>query len=61
LGLSYHIAKRIAFNKQQSFSRFIIRLSVVATALIITPMIITLAFVNGFQEKVADKIFGFWA
>ena len=23
-------------------------------------MIITLAFVNGFQEKVADKIFGFW-
>jgi lipoprotein-releasing system permease protein len=60
LGLSYHIAKRIAFNKQQSFSRFIIRLSVVATAVSITAMIITLAFVNGFQEKVADKIFGFW-
>ncbi|MCX6201953.1 MAG: ABC transporter permease [Bacteroidetes bacterium] len=60
MGLSYHIAKRIAFNKQQSFSRFIIRLSVVATAVSITAMIITLAFVNGFQEKVADKIFGFW-
>jgi lipoprotein-releasing system permease protein len=60
LGLSYHIAKRIAFNKQQSFSRFIIRLSVVATAVSIIAMIITLAFVNGFQEKVADKIFGFW-
>jgi len=60
LGLSYHIAKRIAFNKQQSFSRFIIRLSVAATAVSITAMIITLAFVNGFQEKVADKIFGFW-
>ena len=60
MGLSYHIAKRIAFNKQQSFSRFIIRLSVAATAVSITAMIITLAFVNGFQEKVADKIFGFW-
>ena len=60
MGLSYHIAKRIAFNKQQSFSRFIIRLSVVATAVSIIAMIITLAFVNGFQEKVADKIFGFW-
>jgi lipoprotein-releasing system permease protein len=60
LGLSFNIAKRIAFNKQQSFSRFIIRLSVVATAVSITAMIITLAFVNGFQEKVADKIFGFW-
>jgi lipoprotein-releasing system permease protein len=60
LGLSYHIAKRIAFNKQQSFSRFIIRLSVAATAVSIIAMIITLAFVNGFQEKVADKIFGFW-
>ena len=32
----------------------------VATAVSITAMIITLAFVNGFQEKVADKIFGFW-
>lgn len=60
MGLSYHIAKRIAFNKQQSFSRFIIRLSVAATAVSIIAMIITLAFVNGFQEKVADKIFGFW-
>lgn len=60
MGLSFHIAKRIAFNKQQSFSRFIIRLSVAATAVSIIAMIITLAFVHGFQEKVAEKIFGFW-
>ncbi len=31
-----------------------------ATAVSIIAMIITLAFVNGFQEQVANKIFGFW-
>jgi lipoprotein-releasing system permease protein len=33
---------------------------VAATAVSIIAMIITLAFVNGFQEQVANKIFGFW-
>ena len=60
MSLAFHIAKRIAFTKQKSFARFIIRLSVAATAVSVMSMIITLAFVNGFQQTVASKVFSFW-
>jgi lipoprotein-releasing system permease protein len=59
LNLSRFIAKRVAFNSQHSFSRFIIRLAVAATAIGVTAMILTISFARGFQHAIADKMYGF--
>jgi len=59
LNLSRFIARRIAFNSQHSFSRFIIRLAIAATAIGITAMILTISFAKGFQHAIANKMYGF--
>lgn len=59
MNLSSFIARRIAFNRQHSFSRYIIRLAVAATAISVMAMILTIAFTRGFQDAIAQKMFGF--
>lgn len=59
MNFSRFIARRIAFNSEHSFSRFIIRLAITATAISVMAMILTIAFTQGFQSAISAKMYGF--
>jgi lipoprotein-releasing system permease protein len=60
MNLELFIAKRLALGDNKSFSRFIIRIAVVAIALSVAVMIVSTCMVSGFSKEIKERIFGFW-
>lgn len=60
MNTALHIALKISFPKQKSYTGFIVKLSIAATALSVAAIILTLSIVNGFQERISNKVFQFW-
>lgn len=60
MSTAFDIAQKISFQKQKSYTRFIVRLSIAATAISVAAIILTLSIVNGFQESIANKVYQFW-
>lgn len=60
MNVAYFFARRMAFNSGGSFSKFIIRLAMVAVACSVAVMVVTTAVVNGFQQEISRKTFAFW-
>ncbi len=60
LNTAFEIAKRISFYKQKNYTRFIVRLSIAATAISVAAILLTFSIVNGFQSTISSKLYSFW-
>ena len=60
MNTAFEIAKRISFYKQKNYTRFIVRLSIAATAISVAAILLTFSIVNGFQSTVRHKLYSFW-
>ena len=60
LSTAFDIAKKISFQKEKTYTRFIVRLSIAATSISVAAIILTLAIVNGFQQSISNKVYQFW-
>ena len=60
MNTAYFIARRIAANRNNAFSGIIMRIAAIAVALSVAAMIMAGALINGFQQEISEKAFGFW-
>ena len=60
MNTAFEIAKRISFYKQKNYTRFIVRLSIAATAISVAAILLTFSIVNGFQSTISNKLYSFW-
>ena len=60
MSTAFQIAKKISFQQKKSYTSIIVKLSIIATAISVAAIILTLSMVNGFQEHISNKVFSFW-
>lgn len=60
MNLPFFIARRSLLKQKGAFSSFIIRLAIVATALSVAVMILSVAIISGFKYAIREKLFSFW-
>ncbi len=60
MSFEWYIAKRLFKSGGKSFSSFIIFVSTTAVALSVAVMILAFSLVNGFQNEISTKVFGFF-
>jgi lipoprotein-releasing system permease protein len=60
VNIELFIAKRLSLGDKKSFSRFIIRIAIIAIALSVAVMLVSTSMVSGFSIEIKKRIFGFW-
>ena len=59
MGFSTFVAERITFKSKRTFSKLIVRISIIGIMLGLGVMILSLAIVQGFKREIREKIRGF--
>jgi lipoprotein-releasing system permease protein len=60
MNVPFYIARRLARHEQKTFSRFIVRLAILAVSLSVAVMIIGSAITQGYQRTIRDKFYACW-
>lgn len=60
MNLPFFIASRYLAKQKGAFSAFIIKLAIVATALSVAVMVLSVCFIGGFKTVIRDKLYSFW-
>ena len=60
MNLPLLLARRYLVKQNGTFSSFIIKLAIVATALSVAVMILSVCVIGGFKSVIREKIFSFW-
>lgn len=60
MNLPLYIARRLARHTHKTFSRFIVRLAIVAVSLSVAVMIIGSAITQGYQRRIRQKFYACW-